>query len=215
MATKTFWDQKIPEYRKRLNSYGDSPRAMKWKSKQAMELRHRQLLLDIDLEGKSILDVGCGFGDIVNVISQTAGRFSYLGVDMVDDFITIAKRKHPGVSFLVRNYFEEPPKETFDVIISSGALNSNFDKPMEFRKQAIRLMFDHARETLAFNMAGGHPPPPNDAAGRIYYVDSLEILKFCFTLTPRVIFRAQYHPKDFTIILLKQLLAVQYPHEKN
>jgi hypothetical protein len=44
-------------------------------------------------------------------------------------------------------------KEKFDIIVCCGALNSNFDKVMEYRKKNIKKMFDNCNECLAFNMA--------------------------------------------------------------
>jgi hypothetical protein len=63
-------------------------------------------------------------------------------------------------------------------------------------------MFEHA-SVLAFNMAGGHPQPKNIRKNRVYYVDSYQILKFCQSLTPKVIFRHHYRFNDFTIVMYK------------
>lgn len=48
------------------------------------------------------------------------------------------------------------------------------------------------------------PPRKNTLKKKaIKYVDSLNILNYCFTLTNRIILRNQYHSKDFTIIMFR------------
>lgn len=203
MVKKKEREGKILEYKRRFQRYGISSKALKWKSPQSIYTRHKELLADLDVEGKSLLDIGCGFGDTIPALSKKAKNFSYLGVDMVEEFVSVAKRRYPNFHFVVRDYFEDPLKEKFDLVISSGALNSSFTNTMAFRKKAIRTMFSNAREAVAFNMAGFHPQPVSKPDGTVFYADSLGVLKFCFTITDKIIFRQHYHPKDFTIVMFK------------
>lgn len=195
--------KKTRSYQKTFKKFGIHPKALQWRSEKAAELRYRELVADLDFEGKSVLDVGCGFGDIIPYIARKTNKFEYTGVDAVSEFIRVAGKKNPLHKFLIRNYFDKPLKKSFDIIISSGALNSNRERPYEFRKKAIKIMFEQVKEVVAFNMAGGHPQPINKKGYKVYYVDSLDILKFCLTLTKKVIFRHHYHSKDFTIAMFK------------
>ena len=125
----------------------------------------------------------------------------YVGVDIVPEFIKVAKEKHPDLRFEVEDYFNHPMNEKFDIVLASGTLNSNVKDNMEFRKNAIKVMFEHTKKVLAFNMLGKHPQPKNKKDSNIWYADSLEVLKYCLSLTRRVAFHANYHPKDFTIFM--------------
>jgi SAM-dependent methyltransferase len=197
-------ERKRTEYQRRFFSFGVSLRSLKWKSEESMKLRHHELLRDLNIEGKSILDVGCGFGNILPRLKEKASRFRYTGVDIVPEFIKVAKEQYAQYRFVVRDYVEHPLAEHFDLVLCSGVLNSNFESALSYRRKAIAVMFAHAKEALAFNMAGDYPQPPNTADRTIYYADSLEMLRYCVSLTPRIIFRSQYCPKDFTIILFKE-----------
>ena len=87
--------------------------------------------------------------------------------------------------------------------VTSGTLNSNVEYPMDCREKAIKIMFDHAKEAVVFNMAGGYPQPTNKEKYKVWYANSLEILKFCLSSSPKVIFRHHYRMKDFTLIIFK------------
>lgn len=194
--------RKVDAYRKAFEKYGNDPRSLQWVSRKSAEVRYKELVRDIDFEGKSILDVGCGFGDIVKHIASKTGDFSYTGIDIIPEFIEVAKSKYFNQKFMVGDYFGKPLRKRFDVVLSSGTLNANISNVTAYRKKAIETMFNQAREVVAFNMAGGHPQPRNESK-RVYYADSLEILEYCFTLTSKVILRNQYRRKDFTIVLFK------------
>lgn len=208
-------DKKIKGYQKRFKKYGDDPRALQWWSKKWAELRYKEIVADLDFKGprplgpmarrgKTILDVGCGFGDIIVHIEKKTKDIEYTGVDIVPEFIEVAKNKYPRHQFILRDYFENPLKKSFEIVISSGTLNANINSPMDYRKKAIKTIFGHASEAAAFNMAGSHPQPENKKGNRVYYADSLDILKFCITLTRKVILRHHYYKKDFTIVMFKK-----------
>lgn len=57
-------------YQKSLAKYGKSFKALRWTKKDAQAERFEQLLADVDLNGKNILDFGCGMGDIVPFIKK-------------------------------------------------------------------------------------------------------------------------------------------------
>ena len=106
-------------------------------------------------------------------------------------------------NFLVKDYIKTPLKKKFEIVISSGALNSNLTDPVRYRRRAIKILWDHTKEQLAFNMAGGFPQPENKESNRVFYVNSMEILEFCLTLTSKTIFRHHYRTRDFTIIMFR------------
>jgi SAM-dependent methyltransferase len=195
--------RKVRDYRNAFGRYGVNPGGLYWTTRKAQQVRFRQLLKDVDLEGKSILDVGCGFAEIIPHIRKKAKNFDYLGIDAVSEFVQVSKNSFPEYEFIKGDYYGKPLKRHFDIILTSGTLNSNIKRPMDFRKAAIRIMFDHAKEAVLFNMAGGHPQPKNKKSYRIWYADSLEVLNYCFSLTSKLIFRHHYRKKDFTVILFK------------
>lgn len=190
-------------YRRNFNKYGVSPKALKWKDTHAQDRRLKEIVKDIDFEGKSVLDVGCGFGDLIPYISAKTDNFKYTGIDIVPEFIEFAKSKYPQHEFQALDYFSKPTSETYDIVISSGTLNNRTQDPMEDRKKNISTLFEHAREVLAFNMAGGYPQPQNSDKSSIYYADSRLVVDYCLQLSSKVVLRHNYHPKDFTILLFR------------
>ena len=54
-------------YQNSYKKYGVSPRALKWCSEKAARQRYEQIIMNINFYKQSILDVGCGFGDIIHI----------------------------------------------------------------------------------------------------------------------------------------------------
>ena len=186
----------------KYKKHGVAPQALLWKQKGAAHQRFRQMWAEIDFNGKSVLDVGCGFGEMAKFLKKRYEGVKYTGVDIVPEFIEEAKKNFPEFHFFVADYFNKPMEEKFDVVLASGTINSNVENNMEYRKRAIEVMFEHAKKVLVFNMLGAHPQPKNDKKeSNVWYADSLEILKYCMSLTRRVVLRANYHPTDFTILM--------------
>jgi len=197
--------QKIKEaYQKRFRKYGVDPKALFWKELGASHQRFRQMWAEIDFDNKSVLDVGCGFGEMARFLLKRYENVRYTGIDIVPEFIEVAQKKYQNSEFLVRDYFSDPLETMFDVVLASGTINSNTSDNMAFRKNAIAVMFEHTKKVLAFNMLGSHPPPDTKSDSNVWYADSLEVLEYCMSLTRRVVFRAHYHPTDFTILMYKE-----------
>lgn len=191
-------------YSKAFKKHRGSIKSLMWNSYSSAAERYKELIQDIDFNNKSILDVGCGFGDIIPFIFSKCDSFEYTGVDFTKEFIEKAKKKYPDFRFINGNYFKNPLRKKFDIIICCGALNGNYGKKtVRFRKEAIQVMFHHCKEAVAFNMAGGISPV-NKKKSIIYYTDSLKLLTYCATLSEKIILRNHYHPKDFTIIIFKR-----------
>ena len=192
---------RISGYQKSFNKYGEDVRSLQWKDSKSAEIRYKQIVKDIDFNGKTILDVGCGFGDLIPFISAKTSNFDYTGIDITPEFVDIAIKKYPDQKFLKGDYFANPLSQKFDVVITSGTLNFVTDDPYSRRGQMIKTMWEWADSAVIFNMAGGYPQPK--AGKRVFYADTLRILEFCYKLTPKLILRNNYHKKDFTVILFK------------
>lgn len=190
-------------YQKGYKKFGVDPRSLKWHTKKAAKQRYAQIIADVDYSNKNILDVGCGFGDILTHIAKKSEEFTYTGVDLVPEFIEEAKKINPKQTFLVRDYFNNPLEKKFDIIICSGALNSNVKDNLAFRKDAIKTMYEHTKEIVVFNMAGKYPCTKTSSKSNVWFADPLEILEYCMILTPKVILRNNYHTRDFTILMFK------------
>jgi trans-aconitate methyltransferase len=192
-------------YQKKFQKYGVSPKSLLWKEKGAAHQRFRQFWAEIDFTGKSVLDIGCGFGELGNFLTKRYKGVSYTGMDMVPEFIKEGKILYPKLHLVVGNYLTDRVVKRYDIVVASGVLNSNMgEENLKYRMNAVNKLWEYTGDILAFNMLGAHPQPQNkDSESNIWYADSVEILKYCMELTRRVILRANYHPRDFTIIMYK------------
>ncbi|MGH7156905.1 MAG: class I SAM-dependent methyltransferase [Candidatus Saccharimonadales bacterium] len=189
------------DYENSLKQYGPGPKALLWWDYKSMAIRFRELVKEVPVEGKSILDAGCGMGDLLPYLYAKSPDFKYLGVDKTKGFIEIAKLRYEGHEFRVADPFNRPIG-MFDVLLSSGVMNGNFEDWLAKRHKMIVALFDQTGEVLAFNMAGGLKPAQDDSL--IAYANAQQIFDFCKTLTPYVKLKTDYLPRDFTIVMRKK-----------
>lgn len=193
----------VGRYRKAFKKYHVNPKSLLWQSKKAAEQRYIQAVSDISLTGKTILDIGCGFGGIIPFLQKKTKNFEYEGVDIIPEFVEEAQRLYPKFKFYNLNYFLNPIQKHYDIIFCIGAIHSNVKNNMNFRKRAIKTMFDHTDEILVFTLAGSYPQKKTARKSNVWFADSCEILKFCSGLSQKYILRSHYNKREFTIVLFK------------
>jgi SAM-dependent methyltransferase len=190
------------DYNQSLKRFGPGPKALLWWDYRSMAIRFRALVKDVPIDGKSIMDAGCGLGDLLPYLYAKSTNFRYLGVDKNKGFIDVAKLRYEGHDFRVDDPFNNRIG-MFDVVVSSGVMNGNVQNWLAKRKKMIANLYDQTGEVLAFNMAGSLKPMKHDSL--IAYADANEILEFCKTLTKRSSLNTGYLHNDFTIVMRKKI----------
>ncbi|HET7827777.1 MAG TPA: class I SAM-dependent methyltransferase [Candidatus Saccharimonadales bacterium] len=188
------------DYDEAFASFGPGPKALLWWDYRSMAIRFRELVKEVPIDGKSVLDVGCGMGDLLPYLYAKSTNFRYLGVDKSAQFIKVAKQRYEGHQFKVGDPFARP-EGMFDVVLLSGVMNGNVDNWLAKRKKMIKALWDQTGEVLAFNMAGGLKPIKADSL--IAYADAQVVLDYCKTMSHRVVLKTDYLEKDFTIVMFK------------
>lgn len=144
--------QKIVKfYREKITAYGvGTTSSVNWNSFHTQFMRFK-VLCDIgDLNGASILDFGCGNGDLYAYLQMRFRNVTYLGVDIVEEFIQFAKQRWGESEFLLIS--NEIPKEEFDYIIASGAFSYNYPGAVNDYLITIKSLFAKSRRGMAFNV---------------------------------------------------------------
>ena len=73
--------------------------------------------------GQSVLEVGCGRGDLLAALKPSRG----VGVDFSEEIIGAAKRRHTELRFVHADAYDLNLREKFDVIILSDLVNDLWD----------------------------------------------------------------------------------------
>jgi 2-polyprenyl-3-methyl-5-hydroxy-6-metoxy-1,4-benzoquinol methylase len=102
------------------------------------EERETIMKMGFPWSGLKILEIGCGEGDLCAAISSSTIRDErvtpILGIDYSSVAIEKAKKKYPGIGFMVQHYGNV--KETFNRIVMQGVLE-HLDYPFEELKWMI------------------------------------------------------------------------------
>ena len=151
-------DSLLSLYEDRLEKYGHSYKTVGWGSRESQELRFNILFRNVDIENKSILDLGCGLGDVIDYLNNAGvSNYQYIGVDISDKLIDQAKRRHKGenIKFIVKNIIDdELPKA--DVVIASGMLTFNIEYNRVNIESIMKKIFQSSRELCAINFLSSY-----------------------------------------------------------
>jgi SAM-dependent methyltransferase len=123
-----------------------------WASPSTQAARFEAIARIHPLEGKSLLDVGCGRADLLDFLRARGVRpADYIGIEAVDELADAAARKQaPGVRIISADFVREPARMFVgaDVVIFSGSLNTAND---EVFYATLSRAYDAAAEALVFN----------------------------------------------------------------
>ncbi|MBN1646785.1 MAG: class I SAM-dependent methyltransferase [Spirochaetales bacterium] len=192
-------------YRPKLKNGVPDFKALGWENKAAHLRRFRTLAKYVNLENRSVLDVGCGFGTFYDYLHEQGMKVRYTGIDILPEMIKRAKDRHKGIEFSCIDLFDESLDFDlrFDVVFASGIFNLNLGNNLEFLKKALVRFFGLANEIIAFNLL--HEDSDN-REDRYFYTNPVTVTGLLRSFAGQYRDTEYYHSyqkNDFTVIIRK------------
>lgn len=190
----------IVRYRERLNQYGPTLQALASGNAERQSLRFNTLIREWDLNGASILDLGCGFGDFYGHLLKLGIKVQYTGYDICPEVIQVAASRYPDVHLEVRDIQEDGIPQEFDYVVSSQMLNYKlqYEDNFELAKDMIRRCFAISKKGMVFDFLSSYV---NYREDHLYYYSPEEMFRYCKTLTKRVTLRHDYPLFEFAVYI--------------
>ncbi len=140
-------------YNERYRKFGRDIRTVGWSNGRDQVMRFDVLFRGLDPRGKTILDVGCGLGDLVPYLERrTGGDFNYIGIDVAGELVQDARATHGGSNceFSMGDIFSiELPQ--VDISVLSGALSLKRDGIETYARDTLRQMIKLSRVAAGLN----------------------------------------------------------------
>lgn len=207
--------QKLGEhYSETFKQFGCTSEGVGWGSDEAkLRLRYRKMLAVMDGHAvasgparPSFLDVGCGFGGLLQYAKGEGIDFSYAGIDVAQSMIDCAANAHPECRFFCQDFLDFETEERFDYIVCNGVLTQKLDTPRremdDYAQELIKKMYAMCRSGVAFNVM---TTSVNYFSNNLYYRDPLGLAAWCLAeLTTHFRIDHAYPLYDYTIYLLKE-----------
>lgn len=146
----------LRHYEPRIRPGRENFDILDWASADSQRLRFSVLLRNVDLRARTLLDVGCGLGDLWAYLKSQSIDTHYTGVDISQKMLQAARARHPDGRFLHGDPFAQEnglfaPK-AFDVVFASGVFNLNLGNNDLFLPEAIARMMDLAKTCVVLNL---------------------------------------------------------------
>lgn len=181
-------------YRKAIKEFGVSAKGVHWNT-QFSQYKRFEVLCDFldkkELRDASIVDAGCGFGELYNfMLKRELMPKHYCGIDCESEMIQISKDRFPKPEFYVKDILKDT-LPVADYYMCSGAMNL---LPKRLFFQFIYQCYTHSKKGFIFNFL------KKDSFNNI---DPRKVIKFCKELNGEYILEEDYLRNDLSIFLKK------------
>ncbi len=189
-------------YDKAIARHGDSISSLGWKSHYSQFTRFSALFSQWTIEPTDhVLDVGCGFGDLLEYFSDESIHAQYTGIDISAPMIETARSTHPNGQFRVGDLFHE--SQPVDYVVASGAFSLHTRDQYYYLDAAIAKMLKLAKKGVSFNLLSHHAPTKDRADDLFFYYDPSKVAKIVARHRAKWVMLHHYLPNDFTVVLYK------------
>ena len=197
-------------YANTFKSFGATSEGVDWgHDSDRLNLRYEKMLAlssDLTKDGVSLLDVGCGFGGLLDYASGRNISLNYTGIDVVDDMIKYAeKNTNETARFIIGDILCLADEEKFDYIVCNGILTQKLDASGsdmdQYANRLIKKMFAMCREGIAFNIMS---TKVNFFSNNLYYRNSAELLAWCMSeISPYIKVDHSYPLYEYTVYIYR------------
>ena len=192
-------------YGSKLKQHGPVPQGVDWNSRQSQELRFEQLLKVCDLSQPfSLNDYGCGYGSLVEYLTQRGCHFQYRGFDISASMIEEARKQH-GENHGCEFFSEESCLTEADYAVASGIFNVRQRVPdgewLEYVLHTVDRLAATSVKGFAFNALTKYSDADRMRPD-LYYADPCFLFDYCKRHFSRhVALLHDYGLYEFTLIV--------------
>jgi len=197
----------LDHYEPRIDASRASHEILDWASASSQRARFAVFAENVRLGGKSLLDVGCGLGDLWAYLKERHIVVHYTGVDLSQKMLNEAARRHGDARFVCADLFDGlatgaglDADASFNVVFCSGIFNLNLGNNSTFLAGAVSRLKALARECVVFNLLHIRAGGPDR---RYAYYDPPAVLAVAGSDGWQVRLLEDYLPNDFTVICTK------------
>ncbi|HRJ73902.1 MAG TPA: class I SAM-dependent methyltransferase [Terrimicrobiaceae bacterium] len=195
-------DAIIKRYQKRLHELGAVPGALgEPKCRQSFYYHH---LLDFpEAEHlESLMDVGCGYGDLGRFLQTKGWRGRYVGVDIVPELIDEGRKRYPDFDLRCIDIEENPLVEKFDWAVAIGSLTGRVSELdyYDHLEKMIATMWRHVTKGISFNLFS----PFVDFQSPVHYHPNIaRVCEIVCLHTRRFVLRNDFMPYEYAIYMYR------------
>lgn len=183
-------------YLNAFKKYGVSPKGLNWINEYSQNVRFGIIL---DLIGKNltrtttVVDAGCGFGDFYLFLKKRNIEVEYIGYDVLEEFIEVAKKRTKQKCY--KRDIVSDELEYADFYVASGSLNilTKFETML-----FIQRCYEHSKKGFVFNLLKS-----SNISSLFNICDKQEIIDFGKEIGAKVYIKDGYLPEDFTLFFQK------------
>ena len=193
-------------YEGRIRRFGYGYRALGYGGRSSQDKRFGALATLGGFDGASVLDVGCGFGDLLVWLRSRGARPRYTGLDLATSMIERCRRRFDegnadgSARFVIGDALSWEPDGEYDYVIASGIFGYAAKDARLRIQPTLERRSPIARVGMAVTFLSGRAA--RRSPGRLY-VQPADVLEYALRLTPAVRLDHTYMPNDFTLCLYR------------
>ncbi|MBN1909682.1 MAG: dTDP-4-dehydrorhamnose 3,5-epimerase [Pirellulales bacterium] len=192
--------------------HGPTARGVDWGAEEDVRLRYDKMLEVIEPSAReadrpvSLLDVGCGYGGLLEHARQRGLTLDYTGIDVAENLIAYAKVNMPEGRFLHGDVLVWNTAERFDYVVCNGILTQKLSASIldmnRYARAVLERMFALCRRGVAANVMSNRV---NFMVENLYYASPVEMLSYCLDhLTRRARLDHAYPLYEYMIYLYRE-----------
>lgn len=202
----------IDNYAENHKKYGYGYKSLEMPSDRRT-IRYYELIKNFSFfcnkdEEFTLLDVGCGYGDIIGYLDRIGLKnYQYYGIDACESFVEYDKEKFNGrdnIHFILMDYYKKKdiPCE-YDYAVSSQNFNhplTDGEDNLELIQDIIGRVYDRSSRGVSFNFVTDKVEFKNSD---VAYHSIEDIIRFAYSKTNSVILDNTCMPFEATCVMLK------------
>jgi ubiquinone/menaquinone biosynthesis C-methylase UbiE len=191
-------------YQARGRRFSGSAERCGWLSPFTQALRFQAVTQGCDLSSAKILDVGCGYGDLLAFLQEDYTAISYTGLDIVPQFLEVSREKYPMASFVEIDFGAyQKTEKSYDYVFAVGPFNHHMADNYNSLKTALKKMFALAKTGIGVSILSDLSPEELKRAKDLFYYDPKQVLALALDISPFVELKTQYLPNDMTVMIYR------------
>ena len=149
-----------------------------------------------------MIDLGCGFGDLYKHLRNQPCNCNYVGIDINERLLAIAKKMNPEADFHCLDILEDSHCLSSDWVIASGVFNARLrnEEHMKYVRTMMESMFEICKKGISVDFMTTNVDYMNINA---FHLDPADAIKLGSELSQKLNLKMDYLKYEFNLQIYK------------